>query len=154
MERVLLAVDAEGSAAKAVQEVIQEVRNGAEMELHLVNVQAAEAAMAEALVYVAPDAYYLHKGQEALAPAADALDAAGIPYKRHVLLGAAANAIVDYAAAWQVNRIILGRHHRGFLSGLLHGSVSAEVLRRSAIPLQVIPMTAAVAGGVAAECGA
>lgn len=144
MERILIAVDAEGSAQKAVQEIIQEIRNGAELELHLINVQAPEDGIAAAFAPMELEQYYLNKGSDILAPAGRELAAAGIPYAQHVALGPVAPAIVDYAKAKRMDRIILGRHNRGFVSGLLHGSVSSAVVRLSDIAVEVVPITAAV----------
>src|SRR5690606_6033868 len=55
------------------------------------------------------------------------------------LRGPAARKIIEEAEKLDAGMIVLGSHGRGALYNLLVGSVTAEVLRRSPVPVVVVP---------------
>lgn len=55
-------------------------------------------------------------------------------------VGRPAEEIVHTAVAWEADLIILGTHGRTGLAHLLVGSISESVLKKSAVPVMIVPM--------------
>jgi nucleotide-binding universal stress UspA family protein len=56
-----------------------------------------------------------------------------------VVQGAIVDTIIEQAQRQEARFIILGTHGRGAVQHLLVGSVSEGVIRRSAVPVVVVP---------------
>ncbi|HEU5316262.1 MAG TPA: universal stress protein, partial [Chloroflexota bacterium] len=65
------------------------------------------------------------------------------PIATEVRPGSAAAGIADVAAEWHADLVALATHGRGGLSRLLLGSVAADVLRLTALPLLLVRPQAA-----------
>jgi universal stress protein A len=65
-----------------------------------------------------------------------------IPTERHVLVGMAAERILDQAAKDQVDLIVLGTHGRTGVSRVLMGSVAELVVRRAPCPVLTLKAVA------------
>ena len=59
--------------------------------------------------------------------------------KTAVLDGDPADAILEFAKAWNADLIVMGTHSRSGLANLLMGSIAVEVLKQSKIPVLIIP---------------
>ncbi|MCF7972809.1 MAG: universal stress protein [Phycisphaerae bacterium] len=70
---------------------------------------------------------------------AEKLQASGVPVTPLLLEGPVIKTILEEAARHEVSMIIVGSHGHGTVHQLLVGSVSEGVLRRSEIPVLVIP---------------
>lgn len=140
MEKVLLAVDGSSSSDHATDVLITQYQSGMVMELHLLNVQSPMTGLASS--YLADDlpVYYQEMGKAALASACRRLDRAGIPYQTHVTIGHPGEGIVNYARQLGCDRIVVGNRRRGRLTGILLGSISADVVHEAHIPVEVIPI--------------
>ncbi len=67
----------------------------------------------------------------------------GMPVRVEVLPGdAIADTILQAAQEWNVDMIVVGTHGRRGLSRLVLGSVAEAVLRRSTVPVVVVPTAA------------
>jgi nucleotide-binding universal stress UspA family protein len=66
------------------------------------------------------------------------LDYSGVTLKAEVIVGKAAESIVDFAADQHVDLIIMATHGRSGVSRWLSGSVAERVLRWSCVPVLMI----------------
>jgi len=72
-------------------------------------------------------AFHQQAGVAALDPAIRTLDAAGVPHQDHVIVGHAAEAIVQFAEQHACDDIVLDTPSRGILSILHAGSIASQV---------------------------
>ncbi len=71
--------------------------------------------------------FHKEDAERELAPVRRALDAAGVPYRTHMVVGYSAEAIADFAKEQRVAQIVLGPPRgRGF-SELILGSLTRQV---------------------------
>ena len=77
------------------------------------------------------------KAEGTLDEAEAALRAPGRTIERHVLRGRASLAIVDEAATWEADLIVLGSRGHSRIASMLLGSTSAEVLDHAPCPVLV-----------------
>jgi nucleotide-binding universal stress UspA family protein len=89
---------------------------------------------------LAVDDYRHEEAEKALAPARALLDAAGIAYTQHQIVGHAARCIAEQATKLQCDKVIMGTHGFGTITQLLLGSVSHEAihLMDPAIPVTLV----------------
>lgn len=82
--------------------------------------------------------YYEEEGAEALAPAKQLLDKAGIPYAAKVLVGTPAETLVEYAKSSGSDLLLVG--HRGMTAAanLMLGSVATKILHLSPVPVLLV----------------
>ena len=139
MRNVLVAYDGSPSADNALRYVLDLVKAGLALELHLLNVQN------EPEIYGAPfDDRILRewrgslrdKADDILAKASPALLDAGIEAQTHVGFGGIAETIGEMARHLDVDTVVMGTRGLGSLSGLLLGSVAHRVVHQ--VPLPVI----------------
>jgi nucleotide-binding universal stress UspA family protein len=77
--------------------------------------------------------------RKALQEMGELLRSAGIDTTPLVVQGATADTILDQALRSEARYIVMGSHGRGAVYGLLIGSVSEAVIRRSPVPVVVVP---------------
>ena len=75
---------------------------------------------------------------KALAAAKRLLDASGLAYTDHILVGQTAEAIVQHANAAFCDMIAVATRGMGAAANLLLGSVASKVLQLSAVPVMVV----------------
>ncbi len=59
---------------------------------------------------------------------------------RHLAEGDTARALLDYADEWQADLIVMGTHSHSFLEKLIMGTVAAQVLEKTKVPVYMIPV--------------
>ena len=140
MVKVLVPVDGSKTADRAVRHVVKLAQAGEAYEVHLVNVQEAADAPEVRRFLKEADVRrrQLEHGADTLRSARRLLDAAGIAYREHVLIGDPAEEIAALAKRRKVDKIIMGTHGRGTLAGMLMGSVASKVLHRAAVPVTLV----------------
>ena len=140
--RILLPVDASDNAARAVEYVIALLRDRLAPEavsIHLLNVQRPVSGDVSTFVSKeALDDYHRERSQQALERPRKILDAAGMTYSTHMLVGRPWEAISDYAAAKSIDHIVMGRRGLGSYTGGELGSVALGVLQRSPVPVVLV----------------
>jgi len=57
-----------------------------------------------------------------------------------VLEGQPSDAILEYASSWKADLIVMGSQNHSGLEKLIMGDVTASVLKRSRIPMLIIPI--------------
>ncbi|GAB5606004.1 universal stress protein [Sideroxyarcus sp. TK5] len=109
-------------------------------ELVLLNVQRSVAQGNVKLLIDAQtiDDYQREQGMAALETARHVLDQRGIAYQYHLSVGHPAEAIAQYAAKHGVSHIVIGAHGEGGLGKRLLGSIVAQVLETTALPVTVV----------------
>ncbi len=142
VNRILLPVDASDNAARAVEHVIAMRRHHPapeSMDIHLINVQREVSG--DVSRFVARDAlqdYHRERSEKALERARKLLDAAGVKYSVHMLVGKPWDVISDYAGVNRCDQIVMGTRGLGTYTGGLLGSVAQGVAQRSPVPVLLV----------------
>jgi len=138
--RVLVAVDGSLPSGRALEHVIKLARSGAEVDLHLLNVQIPVES-GHVRMFVTPeeiDGWYRDEGIAELEPSRIALDAAGIAYTQHIAVGHLVDTICRYAAEQKFDMLVMGTRGRSGFGSALMGSVARGVLARVSVPLTLV----------------
>lgn len=130
MTKILLPNDGSEASMRALEQVLQ--RGIAGLELHLLNIQLPVDGNVRSFVNAEElNAYHLEEGLAELAAARARLDAAGLAYQQHVLVGHPADMIRRFADENGFDEIVMGTHGRTGLLQLLMGSVATEVSQKA-----------------------
>lgn len=138
--KILLAVDGSEHSVRAARHVIGAVDGCARHEIALLNVQEPIDAP-EILGHMKAseiEAMQETRGGDALAPAREVLDAAGVTYTPCVLIGPLAETIHQFAIDQKCDKIVMGTRGLGALGGALLGSVSQKVLQLTQLPVTLV----------------
>jgi len=136
--RILVAVDGSKPSLKAVQMLIQHCdwyRETPQVELVTVHLPVPRVAK---LPKGQLERYYLEEGQAMLAAAKRKLDAAGVRYTAHVLVGPVAEAIVKHAKDKRCDLIYIGSRGMSEIGKALVGSTATKVLHISDVPVLLV----------------
>lgn len=140
--RILLPVDASDQAARAVEYAIALWRNHPApdtMDIHVMNVQRELSGdVARFVPKESLDDYHRERSEQALARARKMLDAAGVKYVVHMLVGKPWEAIGDYATRNRFDLVVMGTRGLGTYTGAALGSVAQGVAQRSQVPVLLI----------------
>ena len=82
--------------------------------------------------------YYDREGKAALSKARKLLDAAGIKYSAHVLVGPVAETIVKEARLARCDLIMIGTRGMSAAANLLLGSTATKAINLSPIPVLLV----------------
>lgn len=137
--KLLIPVDGSAVSLQAVQHVLGLAEQGLRAELVLANVQEPATVYEmvtlhdrEALENVADAA-----GRDMLAPAADAVRAAGVPFVEEVVTGDVVPMLLEVLEAHACQGVVMGSHGKGLVRAWL-GSVSLAMLEQSPVPVTVV----------------
>ena len=136
--KILVAVDGSKPSLKAVQVLIHHChwyRESPQVELVTVHLPVPRVAK---LPKGQLERYYLEEGQAMLAAAKKKLDAAGVQYTPHVLVGPVAEAIVKYAKDKRCDLIYIGSRGMSEIGKALVGSTATKVLHISDVPVLLV----------------
>ncbi|MGH8629931.1 MAG: universal stress protein, partial [Burkholderiales bacterium] len=140
--RILLPVDASEQAARAVEYAVALWRNHpapAAMDIHLMNVQRELSG--DVVRFVPKESlqdYHRERSELALQRARTMLDAAGVKYGVHMLVGKPWDMISDYAARNQFDLVVMGTRGLGTYTGAALGSVAQGVAQRCTVPVLLV----------------
>jgi nucleotide-binding universal stress UspA family protein len=145
MLKALVAIDGSDNALAAVRHVIKLIKDREPLEIHLLNVQPP--LHGDVTTFVGANVvkeFHRDEGEKALAPACILLDAEGIAYRKHVVVGHAAQTIAQCARQLDCDKVIMGTRGLGTMGQLLLGSVSHEAIHRmdAAIPVTLVKRVA------------
>lgn len=141
MLKALVPVDSSGNALGAIRHVVKLVEGREPLEIHLLNVEPHLPSHVSRFLSKETIAGFRHdEAEKAFAPARELLDAAGIAYTEHMLVGHAAHVIADQARKLRCDKVIMGTHGFGTITQLLLGSVSHEAIHLMApeIPVTLV----------------
>ncbi len=131
MLKALVPVDGSDNSLAAIQRVLKLVRDGEPLEIHLLNVQPPLHGDVTAFVSTsAVKSCHDDETAKALAPARALLDAAGVSYQMHAVVGHAAQVIAESATKLGCDRMVMGTHRLDAMPRLLLASVSHEAIHR------------------------
>ena len=139
--KILLAVDGSEHALRAAAHVADLGTHLAEpLTVLLLSVQApvASGLVRRFLSQEALDGYYREEAQGALEPAQAVLAAAGVQVESHVVVGAVAATVAEFAASHACDEIVMGTRGLGGVKGALLGSVTSEVLHLTDRPVLLV----------------
>ncbi|MEX0959305.1 MAG: universal stress protein [Burkholderiales bacterium] len=143
MTDILLAFDGSESALRAVRHVVA-LADLVKPRVHLLH--ARDPLHLKDIVLVKDslkvieqiERAHLDAGMEALAPAKAILNEAGLESEPHVVIGDAAQTIVDTAAGQRCQLIVMGTRGLGMLQSLMVGSVASKVVHLAEIPVMLV----------------
>ncbi|RZL88687.1 MAG: hypothetical protein EOP82_22180 [Variovorax sp.] len=142
LQRVLLAADGSEGASHAAQWVVGlrgDLREGAKLDVHLLNVQRPVSGDVSRFVATGTlEDYHRERSEMALAPTRALLDAAGLNYKNHHRVGDPGAVIAEVAQAEACDMIVMGARGIGTHTGALLGSVARSTTEHSAVPVTLV----------------
>jgi nucleotide-binding universal stress UspA family protein len=136
----LIAVDGSEPSLKVIDHVVTEAATRTTPpQLFLVNVQAPLSSDITRFIdeKVVND-FHREKGDAALAPARKKLDAAGLAYSAHIMIGETAPTLIEFATDKGCSLIVMGARGLGSVAGLLMGSVATKVVKLASVPVLVV----------------
>lgn len=136
----LIAIDGSVPSLKVIDYVITEAASRlVKPQLFLVNVQTPLSTDISRFIdeKVVAD-FHREAGNTALAQARQKLDAAGLAYSAHIMMGEAAPTIVEFAKDKGCSQIVMGAHGFGSVVGLFLGSVTTKVVKLASVPVMVV----------------
>jgi len=140
--RILIAVDGSKHSLNAVSNLIEHAdwyRGPLKAELVYVNPPLPYSGRAAAVIGKKRIArYHREEGEAALIRARKMLDAAGIDYTAHILIGPAAESIVQQANTLKCGLIFIGTHGRTAAGTMLLGSVANKVIHIAKMPVLLV----------------
>jgi YjbE family integral membrane protein len=142
---VVLATDGSQGSLAAVRHVLDlrsRLAPDVALRVDLVNVQRGVSG--DVASFVARDAladYHRENSDQALAPARELLDAAGMSYGVHQFVGPPGRVIAEFAAERGADQIAMGTRGLGTHTGALLGSVTQQTLEHATVPVAVVPGT-------------
>jgi nucleotide-binding universal stress UspA family protein len=136
--KILVAVDGSKPSLKAVQLLIDHAdwyRAKPDVELVTVHLPVPQVPH---LNKAQVEKYYQEEGEAALAQAKKLLDAAAVPYRRHIFVGPVAEAIVEHAQKSRCDIIYIGTRGMNAIGKALLGSTAAKVIHISETPVLLV----------------
>lgn len=124
--KVLLAIDDSKFSEAAIQAVIQQMRTDT-TEVCVLHV-----------VPLASLIQSVRQGRELVAKAEQLLNKAGFKVHTTVEQGDPRERVIDYAASWHADLIVVGSHGRTGLERFLMGSVAESVVRHSNRSVEIV----------------
>ena len=140
--RILVAVDGSKHSLNAVQYLIdhgQWLRDKPELDLVTVHLPVPKLpGMGAAVGKAQIDRYYQEESERCLAAARKKLDAAGVRYEAHTLVGPVAETLVKHAKDKRCDLICIGTRGHSELGKALVGSTATKVLHISDVPVLLV----------------
>jgi nucleotide-binding universal stress UspA family protein len=143
MLKILLAVDGSESALRATRKLVETAgwfREPLQVELVTVHLPIPQVGgfSGVVLTHEMIQRHYQEEGAKALAPSREVLDAAGVAYTPHILVGQIAPTILDHAQRSGCQMIYLGTRGMTALPNMLLGSIATKVLHLAHVPVVLI----------------
>jgi nucleotide-binding universal stress UspA family protein len=138
--KFLVPVDGSDNSGNATEKFIKLLDWYEELpQIHLLNVQLPQRGNVPLLIdRESIDWYHREEGMKALKTARALLDHNGIAYQYHIAVGNPAETIARYAKEIDCDQIVIGPRRLGIVKGLLLGSVAAQVMHLSTMPVLLI----------------
>ena len=140
--RILLAVDGSKHSLNAVQFLIEHsgwLQEKPELDLVTVHLPVPKLpGMGAAVGKAQIDKYYQEESERSLAEARQKLDAAGVRYEVHTLVGPVAETLVKHAKDKRCDLICIGSRGLSELGKALLGSTATKVMHISDVPVLLV----------------
>jgi nucleotide-binding universal stress UspA family protein len=157
-KKILVGIDFDPSSDRALEQAMMLARAlGATLELAHVE-QLPPATPAELMAREQSDLAALEVKRRQLEEVRQRVEAVGITAHIHAAVGAVVFGLIDIIDHVKPDLVVLGSHGRGAIKRALVGSVAESVVRRSPVPVVVVPpawraQLAAGAAWACADCG-
>jgi len=141
MSKLLVPVDGSPSCLRAIDFVIAVAKRTQPVpEIHILTVHppVPYANAAAAIGHEALNKFYREEGEAALKPARERLDAAGVAYRPHILVGDPAETVARFTTDNGITELVMGTRGMGAVSNLLMGSVASKVIHLVNVPVTLI----------------
>lgn len=142
MTKVLVAFDGSDNAMRAVEQLPRSL-NTDKLHVHLLNVREPVKMREVVFNDKLSDMQAIEKlreeaGLAVLAPAKARLEAAGVSFDAHALIGSPAVVIADFAREYHCELIVLGTRGMGTIKNLMLGSVATKVMHLAEAPVLLV----------------
>ena len=141
--KLLAAVDL-SKASSYIIEVVHRVAMATDAEVHVLYAEAPLPTAPGPDISPVPEPRALDEGQRAeeiaLADLVEQLTEAGVNATALFRHGRPAKTVLEEAKRLDAELIVVGSHGHGLVFDAIVGSVSAEILRKSNIPVLVVPV--------------
>lgn len=136
----LIPLDGSDQALRALDVAVQEAQaRSTPPALVLLHVQAPLSSdITRFIDGKTVDDYHREAGEKVLQPARAKLDASGLAYTAHIMVGDIAPTISEFAKSKGCQMIVMGAHGTGSAMGVLLGSVSAKVIHSSSLSVLLV----------------
>lgn len=142
MLKLLVPIDGSEFASRALDLLLDKMAwLRKESEIHLINVQPPVPGGSRAAAVLGQDRLNQHHQEEAmevLKPAMQKLDAAGVKYVHHIVVGEPGPVIAEFANEKGCDLILMGTHGKGATATLLLGSVAMKVIHLAQVPVTLV----------------
>ena len=142
LRSLVLAVDGSPGAEHAVNRVLalrDELRQGAALSVHLLNVQRPLSGDVSRFVPGQTlEDYHRERGDEALVLARALLDGAGLAHQVHRRVGEPGPTIAEFARQQACDLIVMGARGLSGNTAALLGSVAQSTIEHAAVPVLVV----------------
>ncbi len=149
MKNIAVGIDF-SDAKEAVLKSASELAKALDATLHIIHVVAPEPSLVgfSGYAYPGPDerAEELAAEQDEMQKMIDALRADGIDAQGYMKTDETVGGLIGFAEHREASMIIIGTHSRNLLSRVLMGSVAEGVVRKSKLPVLVVPVRDEEAG--------
>ena len=138
MLKVLIPVDGSSNSLRAVQFLVEKAPLYKEpLEIHVLNVQHPFPGTIRG-VHHESEQYHHDEGIKALAEARKLLDAQGLQYAYHIVVGEAGETIGHFARDKHIQQVVMGTRGAGAVASMLIGSVASKVLHLVDVPVLLV----------------
>ncbi len=138
---ILLAVDGSETSVRAAEKLVATLgwyKEPPSVDLLTVHLPVPKFGhLGTVITHEMIEHYYEDETAAAMTPVARVLDAAKVPYRRHVAIGQIAESIVAQAKALHSDLIFMGTRGRGAIATML-GSTAVKVLHLAAVPVVLV----------------
>lgn len=142
MRNILLAFDGSENAQRALHYIIDFAQDASKPPVvHVLNVQQEPVLYGEFVTAGTVEELnqsFLDKSQRTLAEAASALQAAGVDYQTHAILGNVAEQVSDAVQRFGCDTVVMGTRGLGSFKGMLMGSVANRVIHEVSVPVLLV----------------
>ena len=142
MKSIVVGVDLNEADEAVIQEAVSLARD-TQATLHLVHAFPAETSVMDYVVYVPVDPEKRNAAisdvQEKLESLASELQDKGVQARGRIRFGHPHDEVLEYAEEVQAEVIVVGTQSRNAVSRALLGATADKIVRRSPIPILVVP---------------
>jgi nucleotide-binding universal stress UspA family protein len=140
MKKLLLPVDGSPSSRRAAEFAVRLAGGREGARILLLNVQSPVMAWEISPHVTAEMVNRIHEkaGREAIKGAREAIEAAGVPWEEHLLVGDPAEIIARVAKDEGADGIVMGTRGLGAVKSLVMGSVATKVVHLVDVPVTLV----------------
>ena len=138
MLNTLIPVDGSENSLRTVQFLIRQAALYKEpLAIHVLNVQRPFPGTIRG-VHEQAEQHHRDEGIKALAGTRKLLDAAGLKYEYHIVVGEAGEMIGRFVRDKHIEQVVMGTRGAGAVANMLLGSVASKVLHLVDVPVLLV----------------